>query len=104
MNHFDIGMYVQTKSAPVKIGIVVESDENKTKVLFGNQTKLEFNTSNLTSLEVKAVLVNYKGNDYLVTPMKAIVSLKTKRIMTWYESNGDRKAIIKLYNEKVGIK
>lgn len=104
MNHFDIGMYVQTKSAPLKIGLVVESNETKTKVLFGNQTKLEFNTTNLTALEVKAVLINYRGINYLVTPMKAIISLKSKRIMAWDDSNGDRKGILKLYNEKVGTK
>ena len=55
--------------------------------------------------ENKAVMVTHKGKKYIVSNKnKDIFSVTTKKIMQWGPENGDRKAILNLYEKEVGTK
>jgi anion-transporting ArsA/GET3 family ATPase len=95
------GRYVKNNDT---IYIVTKQNSNGTWQVLnplaeGAQSKKSFSPNNLTALDSKANLVNYKGTDYLVTPKNTIISLKTNKQMNWGEENGDRKAILNLVSQ-----
>ncbi len=91
--------YIVTKST----GTNTVQIYNPTKE--GVNAKKNVALKNLTPTNNKAVIVNYSKNniDYIVTPKNTIISLQSNKIQNWGDENGDRKAIIKLANEKRNI-
>ena len=53
--------------------------------------------ANLAVKQGRAKIVTHKGADYVVNDRLDILSVKTGKIMKWGPENGDRKAIINLY-------
>jgi hypothetical protein len=95
------GRYVKNNDT---IYIVTKQNSNGTWQVLnplaeGAESKKSFSPNNLTALDSKANLVNYKGTDYLVTPKNTIISLRTNKQMNWGEENGDRKAILNLASQ-----
>lgn len=48
----------------------------------------------------RAVIVEHKGDKYIVNNRNQILSVRTKKVMKWGEENGDRRDILKLASEK----
>lgn len=56
--------------------------------------------ANLAVQEKRAVVVEYKDKQYVVNNKKQIISVTTGDMMKWDENNEDKKAIIKLAEDK----
>ena len=90
-----LGKYVEYKSKPY---LVVDVRDNKVLLLNPEiNSKIQVLISNIKLLNYKpANLVNYRGNDYLVTAKELIISLVSHKVMKWDASNGGRIAILAL--------
>jgi len=72
--------------------------------LEGPASKKSVSASNLTAIPgSKALLVDYKGSQYLVTPKNTIISMTTNKAMQWQENNGDRVAVLELASQNKNV-
>ena len=72
--------------------------------LEGPASKKSVSASNLTAIPgSKAVLVDYKSSQYLVTPKNTIISMTTNKAMQWQENNGDRVAVLELASQNRNV-
>lgn len=103
MSDLTVGKFAKVTNTKLatydKAGLVVSIDDKGITVLFKDNKKMVYQPSSL--LEVKypngeCVKVTYQHNDYLVTPLDSIVSMKTNRIMAWSKDHPIRRAIIQL--------
>jgi hypothetical protein len=94
----EVGRYVRYKDSEYIITKIIK--ENLVQIYSplkeGPNSKLTVSPSNLTFVDIKAQMVEYKDKQYLVTPRNSIISLTTNKIMQWGEENGDRRAILEL--------
>lgn len=97
-----VGSYVSYKDTT---HVVVELRGNLAVILNptkGN-AKLQVAVKNLVAVaNGNTVVVEYQGNEYIVTHKFTIISLRTGRVMNWAENDGNRVAIIKLRNGIIG--
>lgn len=90
----NIGQYVRYQQ---QVGIVVGTSGNgTTRVMFGDNKKYGIAERNLVPMNKSAVMVEYNGDNYLVTPKKTIISLRTGRIMLWTDTMEQRQTILHL--------
>lgn len=99
----EIGRYVKYKDGTY---IVTKINDNGTIQIYnptleGPSAKLSVSEKNLSPIDNKAVIVEYKGAEYIVTPKKTIISLATNKIMKWGETDGNRKDILQLVEKKL---
>jgi predicted kinase len=89
--------------------IVTKINSNSTVQVYnptleGPASKKSVSASNLTAIPgSKAVLVDYKGSQYLVTPKNTIISMTTNKAMQWQENNGDRVAVLELASQNRNV-
>jgi hypothetical protein len=101
-NTIEPGRYVKYKGETY---IVTKINENGTIQIYnpekeGTGSKKSVSKNNLTPTDALADIVEYKDKKYIVTPKNTIISLTTNKKMNWGENNEDRKAILKLRDEK----
>ena len=101
----------QPVQASMTVGYTPKGKERQTYTVQGTQIfnkdgKEVFKTAsadrnkifaNLAVKQGRAKIVTHKGADYVVNDKLDIMSVKTGNIMKWGPENGDRKAIINLY-------
>lgn len=84
-----------------RAGLVVSVDDKGITLLFKDNKKMVYQPSSIELINHshgECVKVTYQHSDYLVTPLDAIVSMKTHRIMAWGNDHPTRRAIIQLAN------
>jgi hypothetical protein len=101
-NTIEPGRYVKYKGETY---IVTKINKNGTIQIYnpekeGTGSKKSVSKNNLTPTDALADIVEYKGKKYIVTPKDTIISLTTNKKMNWGENNKERKAILKLRDEK----
>lgn len=72
-------------------------------LLEGTDAKKSVAEKNLGIRPEIAKLVNYRGQDYLVTPNNTIISLVSNKKMNWASNDGNRIGILQLANAPVSL-
>lgn len=99
----EIGRYVKYKEGTY---IVVKLNTNGTIQIYnptleGSSAKISVSEKNLSPLDNKAAIVQYRDGEYIVTPKNTIISLTTNKIIKWGDDNGDRKAVLTLARKQI---
>jgi hypothetical protein len=85
--------------------IVVELRGNLAVILnpLQGNTKLQVSVDKLIKRNNgNTVVVEYRGNEYIVTHSMMIISLRTGRVMNWASTDGNHDAIIRLRDGIIG--
>ena len=97
MNNELVGRYARYKDNTY---LILKEKDDKVQLynplLPEGHTKVMVAIANVDLLASSATPVNYRGNDYLVTPKNAIVSLTSGKVMKWGDEHGNRIAILDL--------
>lgn len=102
---FTVGNFAKVTNTKLatfdRAGLVVSVDDKGITLLFSDNKKMVYQPSSLELINHshgECVKVTYQHADYLVTPLDAIVSMKTHRIMAWAKCHPTRIVIIQLAN------
>lgn len=106
MTHsFTVGNFAKVTNPKLatfdRAGLVVSIDNKGITLLFVDNKKMVYQPSSIEQTfhsHGECVKVTYQHADYLVTPLNAIVSMKTHRIMAWNKDHPIRRSIIQLAN------